>query len=351
MKVFMKKKILLGLILIIIAGIIIYFTQRDNVNYEDSKLDVVLSLEDKITDNSAWCGTFNLIWNDLKNDLAKQDIIFNPQLEIVENLNKETFTTDYLNSDSYYKVYGNPSLELKKEIEDAIKKKFNETSDILDEFDFTNRNENDYFLYAMLKKDFKFNKEFTELTGNFKNNKDVKFFGIDDSTNDEVRTQVEVLYYNNENDFAIKLLTEEDDEVIISMGSDKLTFKEIYEDIIEKNKTNSNILFGRNDVLKVPNIEFKVKKQLTDLENKDFYFKDGRSYHIQKALQTIEFELDKSGGRVKSEAGIDLKYNGISGEENSRKFIVDDTFAVFLKEKNKELPYFASKISNILDVQ
>ena len=38
----------------------------------NTKLNIVTSLEDEITSNTAWCGTFNLIWNDLKNDLAKK---------------------------------------------------------------------------------------------------------------------------------------------------------------------------------------------------------------------------------------------------------------------------------------
>ena len=37
------------------------------------KMNAVLSLEDKIADDTVWCGTFNLIWNDLKNELAKKD--------------------------------------------------------------------------------------------------------------------------------------------------------------------------------------------------------------------------------------------------------------------------------------
>lgn len=36
------------------------------------KMNAVLSLEDKIADDTVWCGTFNLIWNDLKNELAKK---------------------------------------------------------------------------------------------------------------------------------------------------------------------------------------------------------------------------------------------------------------------------------------
>ena len=104
-----------------------------------------------------------MIWNDLKNDLAKQDIVFNPQLKVVENLNKETFTTKELSEESYYKKIGTPSLKLKEEIEKAIKDKFNETSDILDDFDWENRDPLDFFLYVMLKKDFQFEKAFEEL--------------------------------------------------------------------------------------------------------------------------------------------------------------------------------------------
>ena len=66
-------------------------------------LVTVPSLEDEIETDTIWCGTFQLIWNDLKNDLAKQDIVFNPQSKIAENLNKETFTTKDISDKYYYK--------------------------------------------------------------------------------------------------------------------------------------------------------------------------------------------------------------------------------------------------------
>ena len=123
-------------------------------------INTVLSLEDEIKEDSIWCGTFQLIWNDLKNDLAKQYIVFVLQLKVAENLNKETFTIDDISEEYYYKKIGNPSLKLKEEIEKAIKKKFNETSDILDDFDWEGKTPEDYFLYVMLKKEFEFEKGF-----------------------------------------------------------------------------------------------------------------------------------------------------------------------------------------------
>lgn len=329
-------------------------------NYEEPKkpktdnMSIVLSLEDKITDNSAWCGTFNLIWNDLKNDLAKQDIVFNPQLDFVRNLNKGTFNTSHLSKDSYYKVYGPTSLELKKEIEEAIKEKFNETSDILDDFDWTLPDGKSYFLYAMLKKEFEFPKVFTQLeNGTFGNYQDVKYFGINKTTDEQVRNQVQVLYYNSKEDFAVKLLTKGNDEVIISRGTKQDTFEKVYEEIVKNSENYKGVKsFKENDTLKIPNISFNLKEEIEELKGKSVESSNVESYTIEKAMQTIKFELDKKGGKIKSEAGIMTKDSAMSVKyEDPREFIADNTFTIFLKEKDKSLPYFAAKISNIKDVQ
>lgn len=362
----MKKKLLIiiGILLIVLLIFgIWYIIDKNKINNNEPTnpiasttlaegTDVILSLEDTITNNSVWCGTFNLIWNDLKNDLAKQDIVFKPQLEVVENLNKGTFTTNELSEDSYYKKYGTPSIELKEEIENAIKEKFNETSDILNDFNWNDTGNKDYFLYAMLKKEFEFPKEFAELKdGNFGNYSNVKYFGIDNTTSDEVRNQVEVLYYNSKEDFAIKLITKGDDEVIISRGSNGNTFKDIYDEIEEKaDNYEGNKEFAEEDTLKVPNITFDLKEEFKELEAQPFEFSNGDIYEIETALQTIKFKLDKKGGEIKSEAGMMVRENAIATDE-PREFLVDDTFTIFLKENSKELPYFAAKISDISSVQ
>ncbi len=319
----------------------------------NTRLSIVTSLEDEIKSNTAWCGTFNLIWNDLKNDLAKQDIIFNPQPTMVDNLNKGTFNTSYLSEDSYYKVYGTPTPELKKQIEKAIKEKFNETSSILDDFNWENGQDGDHFLYVMLKKQFEFPKVFTKLeNGDFGKYKNVKYFGIDSSTDEAVRNQVEVLYYNSSSDFAIKLKTKQNDEVIISRGNTETNFGDVFKSITEKSsKYNGSTTFNETDKLKIPNIKFNLKEEITEVENKLFTFSNGREYCIEKALQTIEFELDEKGGKIKSEAGISLKEAAIKPTEKPRDFRVDDTFTIFLKEEGRDLPYFAAQIADISQVQ
>lgn len=365
----MKKSMIIIVTLVIIAilGLFIYFKGSDsNVNKiepktskEESKtkgIKTVLTLKDEIQDDTIWCGTFQLIWNDLKNNLAKQDIVFNPQLKVVENLNMETFSTKDISDKYYYKKLGVSTLELKKEIENEIKNKFNETSDILDEFDwdFEDSELESYFLYAMLKKEFQFEKEFEELeNAKFGKYEDTKYFGIKNEEIDEFRNQIKVLYYNSKDDFAIKLITKQEDEVILCKNPKDNTFNSIYESIKkfeQEYKGNRNLLKG--ETLKIPNIKLNEKNEFTEIENKPFYFSNKKSYYIDKAMQTVQFELDKTGGKIKSEAGMMvLEKAAIIEDEELRDFSIDNTFAIFLVEAGKDTPYFAGKINDITKFQ
>lgn len=115
--------------------------ENTNKNSEEKKysenIKTVATLEDEITTNSVWCGTFQLVWNDMVNNVVKQDVVFTPQEKIVENLNKQTFKEDQLSEKDYYKVYDLLTLDLKEKIEKGIKKKFNEKSDILDSINWS----------------------------------------------------------------------------------------------------------------------------------------------------------------------------------------------------------------------
>lgn len=293
-----------------------------------------------------------MIWNDLKNDLAKQDIVFTPQLKVIENLNKETFKISDISDKYYYKKVGTPSIALKEEIEKAIKEKFNETSDILDDFDWENRDPKDYFLYAMLKKEFQFEKAFEDLElGKFGKYDNVKYFGIKEET-EELKNQVNVLYYNSKDDFGVKLKTKQEDEVILCKNPQGKTFNEIYNNILEQEeKYDGNKKLQEGEILKIPNIKLKEKNEFTEIQNKDFLFSNGDVYKIEKAIQTIEFELDRTGGKIKSEAGMMVKNESAIMIDEIREFLIDDTFAIFLKEEGKDTPYFAGKIDDITKFQ
>lgn len=339
---------------------ILGFKVFDNVEsvYEKKELketkgvEVVPTLSDKISKDTSWCPTFQLIWNDFKNNIVKQNIKFDKKLDMLDNLNKEDFTKNDISDSYYYKIYGRKNLELKSKIENAIKEKFNQKSDILDQFDWSNDALDSgedvidrYFLYSMLYREFEFNKKFDTFNDKFKDIKNVEYFGIIKESN-LIRNQIKVYYYNNENDFAIKLITKNNDEVIVIKNPKGETFEEIYNNIKDKQTTS----FNSDDNFMMPKIDFNVLREYNELENRKIETIDG-IYTIEKAIQSIKFSLDEKGGKVKSEAGMDVKFEATASDKKIRNFYVDDTFALFLKESNKDKPYFALRVDDISKFQ
>ena len=314
-------------------------------------ITVATSISDKIDTNTIWCGTFQLVWNELKNNLVKGDIIFEPQLEIVENLNKSEFTSDMISQDSYYTAYGLASTTLRDKIATDIKNKFNSTSDILNDFNWKENEDRCYFLYSMLKKNFKFEYAFDILdNGTFgEEYTDVEYFGINDSTKNKIREQVRVLYYETEKSYAVKLKTIQGDEVILCKMNGGRSFKEIYDIMnIKSVSFNGTKSLTKTDTLKIPNIEIREKKEFNELENNLFKSAEGEYYEITKAMQTIGFELNNEGGKVKSEAGVTVeKSMAMIEPEATRDFSFDSEFILFIQESGKTTPYFAAKIKNI----
>ena len=332
-------------------------------------ITVVPTMNDKIVADSSWCGTFQLVWNDMKNEVVKKDIEFRPQLDIVANLNKADFDESMISKNYYYKVYGLKSLSLKEQIENGIKEKFNQTSDILGDFDWTsdgldNPNNKDvrrYFFYTMLYRKFEFLNEFDKLENDKFGDKykDIEYFGIDGNTENLVGDQITVLYYNSKDDFAILINTKTNDEVIFCKNPKGNSFNEIYENMNnEASNYTGNKSFEKIDEFKAPKLTFNEKKEYTELENKLFKTADPvyDTAEIEKAIQTIEFTLDEKGGEIKSEAAIDMAVMAtavtpITKKEEPRYFYVDDTFAIFLREKGKDKPYFAGRIDDITKFQ
>lgn len=331
----MKKEYLpTTLIIILLIGLLIYYYVFYNTKSENNDLkeiNVVPTLISKLQDNSIWCAPFQLIWNDLKNEVVKDNIVFvnDENNQTVLDLNKETFKETDISDNYYYKKHGYMTLDLKKEIEKGINDKFNEKSDILDQFRFENNSKN-YFLYAMLYRKFEFNNPFDIL------NEDT--FGIDKDSNSILDNNVKVLYYDDYDNYAVKLITKDHDEVILVKGKNNLnTFNDIYQSLNLNQESN----FEEDDTISINNFDFKLKASYKELENKEI---KNSNYIISQTVQTINFTLDNKGGKVKSEAGIGMKYTAVL---SGRHFNFTDNYVLFLKEENKNIPYFAMKIDNI----
>lgn len=340
----MKKK------LILMFSLLLLFTGCGGEKPKEmSETKLILpTMSDKVGEDGIWVGTFQLVWNDLKNEVVKKDIEIDH--EMAQNLNKEGFTTNDISDEYYYKKYGRASLDLKAEIEKGIKDKFNQKSSILDQLDWTN---NEYIFYTMLYREFEFENKFDVLSNtDFGIYKNIRFFGISPDSNEKLKTQVKILFYENDQNFAISLKTKSGDEVIMYKNPQGETFEEMYANMKEKQDSyTGERIMGEDDEFKAPMISVNYLRNYDELKNKEFYTADGEKMFIADALQTVEFMLNEKGGRVKSEAAIGTKNSAMLGGEEPKKLYLNDTFTLFLKEESKDKPYLAAKITDITKFQ
>ena len=323
-------------------------------------IGIVPTMFDTLTRDTAYAPTFELIWQDLKNDYVKQDIKWDGHPAMVDNLNKAYYKQNMI-SDSYlYKIADYKTLALRDKIKKGVKDKFNQESDIIDKLDWTDPaldhgpgQERRILFYSMLYREFEYLYPLDELDkAPFKNVQSVKYFGISQNSDSNLKEQVEVLYYDKDNkEYMIKLNTKNGDELYFVFNPQGTNFNDIWTNANNKAKDyTGNKTFTSNDYLKIPYLEFDVLREYSELEGHVFYNKDETEYfEIEKALQTVKLQLDNKGGKVKSEAVIDTK-NGITSvgmEPEHRYFYFNDTFALFIKEKGKDVPYFASRVDNI----
>lgn len=350
----MKKYLIVILILISLTACNKSNSNEEKVEKEkvSSDVNIVTSLEDKIENNTIWCGTFNLVWNELKEKILGGDAIVNPEIEMITNLNKSTFNKDSLEDSSYYTKIAKQTLKTKEEIETAIKDKFNQTSDILDKFTWEEQSESD-FIYAMLYKNFKFNNPFKKLPDrSFNNdNKKYNYFGINKDTN-EGKEQVTVLYYNDSKNNSVSISTKGNDELILVKTNYKYNnFLDLYNSISDtSNKYTGSKELENKDTLSVPYLDFNVYKEFEQLNNLVIK-SESKEYMINKAVQNIKLRLDETGGEIKSEAAISSKDISALHEDEPRNFDYDSSFIIFLKEEGKQYPYFAAKVDDLSKFQ
>ncbi len=290
--------------------------------------------------NKLWCITFQLVWNTFMDKVTHGPVLLaggNPP--IANELNKKLYTSDLLNENSYYTTYGKISKSLKKQIERSIKKKFDETSDILDTINWEAKNS--YLFYAMLKKDFNFETPFDKLksapfNGSTEN---VKYFGVNQESDRKLRKNVHVLFYNSPDEYAVRLVTKEKEDVILYRTDKKDSFENLYLYVTQQDVSEK---FSKEDSLMVPN--FKIDKTISYDELCGKKIK-GTNKVITQALQTIKFNMDNKGGTLKSEAAMAIMRMSLA-PDIGRKYNFDKDFVLFLKEEGKDKPYFAVRVDN-----
>lgn len=313
---------------------------KKNVKANETKTQTVQNYS--TVQNDLWCVTFQLVWNEFMDKITNgnpvQFVGGNPQ--IADELNKKNYTKEILSSNSYYIEQGKISKSLKRKIERNIKWKFNEKSDVLDFIDWDLKDS--YLFYAMLKKNFTYKTAFDKLSSQKFNNstENYKYFGVNRSSDKKLRENVNVLFYNSPEEYAVRLLTKEKEDVILFRTDRKDSFENLYAYVKDNSKNDE---FTKMDTLKVPQLAVDKTLSYTDLTGKQI---QGTRYFISQALQTIKFNLDEKGGSLKSEAVIGaVKMSLMPNMEKPRYFNFDKPFVLYLVERGKDKPYYAMNVS------
>ena len=343
-----NKFIRLLLWFIVLTFLISSLTYAGVIIYEKYKASLVPTYTEEFDNsqiNNMWVCTFNLAWNEFMDERFGGEVKFkNETPSIVNSLNKKDFTKDQLSENSYYIKVDVTRPELKEIIKNDIINKFNidETS-TLDKINFDIPNS--YTIYSFLYKKFEFKTPFDVLDDDkFSNSEEkVKYFGITASSSESLREQVEVIFYNDQNNFAIKLNTKNNEDIILARIDSTNSFDETYNTIVENSKYEKNKSFNNEDTLKIPNLIVDTEISYDELCNRELANNKNNISYIKSAIQQINFSLNNEGGEVISRGIIQdiTKANSIK-----RNFNFTDNFYLFLKETDKEKPYLMLKVDN-----
>ncbi len=327
-----SKVFIISIATIVILSGIVYATSviynnyiKNNTNHKVTMNPSYQSTLNENTINNLWIGTLDLAWKDLKEKLGMDKIEIegeNPQ--IVNDLNKSTFSKEMLDSNDY-KINVERTVTNGYKIDATLNKELN-FLEIFDNFS------NDY------NWTFGDSKEF------------IKYFGINNASSEELNKNIEVLFYNkisNENSFsndmAIKLKTKEGDEIILYRTDDQKSFDEYYNDIqVKTNKYTGTKEFSKKDELRVPYVRINGIISYDELYDKEIKNSDGLC--IYDVIQNVNFSLNEKGCNLASKATMVTEY--LSASLETKYCYFNDTFIVFMKEQNCDKPYFALKVDN-----
>lgn len=310
---------------IVYATTVIYNKNiKNNTNHNITMNPSYQSTLDENTINNLWVGTLDLAWKDLEEKIGLNKIELEGEIpQIANDLNESTFSKEMLNPNDY-KINVERTVTNGYKIDATLNKELN----FLESFD-----------------------NFSDYKWTFGNSEEyIKYFGINNASPEEMNKNVEILFYNKlnngsllSNDMAIKLKTKEGDEIILYRTDDKKSFDEYYEDIKAKTKNyKGRTEFSEDDELRVPYV--KVNGMINYNQLYDKKIKNSKGLYIYDVIQNVNFYLNERGCNLSSKATMVTEYMGIG--QDTKYCYFQDTFIIFMKEKNSDKPYFALKVDN-----
>lgn len=291
------------------------FPKAKNVD-EIQNTDFVSTFESKLNSNQniIYSVTLPFAWNEIKNEINFP--ITNINGNALKELNQTNSFQNTLNKNEY---------ETEVVVQNQIIK-----------------------AKAYFRKSLPFSEPFHKYDEPLKfDNQNVENFGFGGED-----SNAKINFYKDDLNFSISLLpADKEHEIILMMTEDSTLnsfaqYFELFKKEVENQKSEGfswKSHFTYFDKVRIPMIEFNLKKKFKELIGNQFQAKN-LMYEIVDVNQQNAFVLNEKGAEVESMAAMDA---AASAEEIKPKHLIfNKPFVVFLKRKNSDFPYFAVYISN-----
>jgi hypothetical protein len=307
--------------------------------------------------NVVWCGSLQIAWNRLRDDLLHSPPSIASAAAVVSRLNQAALTEQDLPEDSFLAVAGLAKDGIVKRIQGQMRERFHRDVQFDDMPGDTVA-----LLYSYLQTQVKFTIPFfeNEKTFFFKGSQDhetlVSSFGIrpeDDYAYDHLREQVEVLYAagrdgqstDKPDQYVVDLCRDSaPNQIVLACVHPKETLAEILKDVEEKTSNPPPYMpdsLTRRDVVLVPNMNWAVDHRFAELEGKDkrFLNQGFQGWYFDTVRQTIRFKLDRSGAELASESKAYVK-------PSQTFYVFDRPFLIYIKKRDAHQPFFVMWVDN-----
>jgi hypothetical protein len=282
--------------------------------------EFIPTMEDSLvlSKNTVYCSTFLYAWEQIKNEL--DPLMIMPEFTNLQRLNNSTSYQHSLEPD---------------EMETSISVKARNIT-----------------ATASFKKSLPFVIKLKRILEpeHFKNEQ-VEFFGFDGNMKN-LNLVSELVFYNNDSDFAIKLIPKDEAHEIIlycPSGSSFTTFQGIRDSLdkcIQSTIQNKQLnVYENNDIVRIPLLTFNIEKKYKNFVG-NIFISNSTDYSIGVAQQRTAFILDEVGAEIESVATINLETAKQGDLAQPKHMIFNKPFLVMLKSKDAANPYFMAWIDN-----
>jgi len=299
--------------------------------------------------SAIWCSSFQLAWNQLKNDIAKGPIQIQNAAAVAERLNRAKESSADLAPGSYYAAAGSVRdgicgrilREMAERFPDGPHPDLPSPPDGVVSYAYLKAGVRYKYPYFDNKKRFLF-------TSSSGKEAAVLSFGIrtEDTNKDDIletfRGQPLILFVSKDRtEFAVDVCKHsEPNQLVLARLPRRSTLVEMASEVQSRGTGRSSL--GFEDTLLIPTMHWRVEHRFTELEGQDKLLLNPslRGLYSAIAWQTLDFKMDRKGAEVASEAG----HVWLNGGPHHYHF--DRPFLIYLRKRDAKYPFFVMWVDN-----